>query len=77
MRPGVQLSVLKGPNPKNLKKIGGLILALAIVVGLIVLAVERIACAFALVHGALDTVLGVVLILGLVALVASSMPNNY
>ena len=54
----------------NLKKIGGLILALAIIIGVLVLAVKLISGAFALVHGALDTVLGVVLILGLIAIVA-------
>ncbi len=54
----------------NAKKIGGLILALAIIIGVLVLAVKLISGAFALVHGALDTVLGVVLILGLIAIVA-------
>ncbi len=54
----------------NFKKIGGLILALAIIIGVLVLAVKLISGAFALVHGALDTVLGVVLILGLIAIVA-------
>jgi hypothetical protein len=54
----------------NAKKIGWLILALAVVIGGVVLAVKLISGAFALVHGALDTVLGVVLILGLIAIVA-------
>ncbi len=54
----------------NAKKIGGLILALAIIIGVLVLAVKLISGAFALAHGALDTVLGVMLILGLVAIVA-------
>ena len=54
----------------NFKKIGGLILALAIVIGGVVLAVKLISGAFALVHGALDTILGIVLILGMVAIVA-------
>ena len=54
----------------NAKKIGGLILALAIIIGVFVLAVKLVSGAFALVHGALDTVLGVVLILGLIAIVA-------
>ena len=47
----------------DFKKIGGLILALAVVVGVLILAVK-------LISGALDTVLGVVLILGLIAIVA-------
>ena len=54
----------------DLKKTGWLILALAVVIGGVVLAVKLISGAFALVHGALDTVLGVVLILGLIAIVA-------
>ncbi len=54
----------------NAKKIGWLILALAVVIGGVVLAVKLISGAFALVHGALDTVLGIVLILGMVAIVA-------
>ena len=49
--------------------IGALILVL-IVVGAIVLAVNLISGSFALVHGALDTVLGIVLILAMLALVA-------
>ncbi len=54
----------------NLNKRGDLLLAALLIVGGIVLAVKLISGAFALVHGALDTVLGVVLILGLVAIVA-------
>ena len=53
----------------DLKKIGWLILALAVVVGGVVLAVKLISGALALAHGALDTVLGVVLILGMLAIV--------
>ena len=53
----------------NFKKIGGLILALAIIIGVLVLAVKLISGALALAHGALDTVLGVVLILGMLAIV--------
>ena len=54
----------------DLKKTGWLILALAVVIGGVVLAVKLISGAFALVHGALDTVLGIVLILGMLAIVA-------
>ena len=54
----------------DLKKAGWLILALAVVIGGVVLAVKLISGAFALVHGALDTVLGIVLILGTLAIVA-------
>ena len=54
----------------DLKKSGWLILALAVVIGGVVLAVKLISGAFALVHGALDTVLGIVLILGMLAIVA-------
>ena len=53
----------------DLKKTGWLILALAVVIGGVVLAVKLISGAFALVHGALDTVLGIVLILGMLAIV--------
>ncbi|MBR5094708.1 MAG: hypothetical protein IK095_06395 [Oscillospiraceae bacterium] len=53
----------------NAKKIGGLILALALIIGGVVLTVKLLSGAFALVHGALDTILGIVLILALVAIV--------
>ena len=54
----------------NLKKIGGLILAALLLIGGIVLAVKLISGAFALVHGALNTILGIVVILALLAIVA-------
>ena len=54
----------------NLKKIGGLVLALVLVIGVIILAVKLISGALALAHGVLNTVLGVVLILALIAIVA-------
>ena len=54
----------------NTKKIGGLILAAILLIGGLVLAVRLLTGAFALVHGALDTVLGVALILGMIAIVA-------
>lgn len=53
----------------NLKKLGGLILALALIVGGVILAVKLISGALALAHGVLDTILGVVLILALAAIV--------
>ncbi len=54
----------------NAKKIGGLILALALLVGGVILAVKLISGALALAHGILDTILGIVVILALVAIVA-------
>ncbi len=54
----------------NLKKIGGLILAALLLIGGVVLAIRLISGAFALVHGALNTILGIVVILGLLAIVA-------
>ncbi len=53
----------------NLKKIGGLILALALIVGGVILAVKLISGALALAHGVLNTILGVLVILALVAIV--------
>lgn len=54
----------------NLKKIGGLILTAILLIGGVILAVRLISGAFALVHGALNTVLGIVVILALLAIVA-------
>ena len=54
----------------NLKKIGGLVLALALLIGGVILAVKLISGALALAHGVLNTILGVILILALVAIVA-------
>ena len=54
----------------NLKKIGGLLLALVLLIGGIVLAVKLISGALALAHGVLNTILGVVVILALLAIVA-------
>lgn len=54
----------------NTKKIGGLILAAILFIGGVILAVRLISGAFALVHGALNTILGIVLILALLAIVA-------
>ena len=54
----------------NLKKLGGLILAAILLIGGVILAVRLISGAFALVHGALNTVLGIVVILALLAIVA-------
>ena len=54
----------------NLKKIGGLILAALLLIGGVILAVKLISGAFALVHGALNTILGIVVILALLAIVA-------
>ncbi len=54
----------------NLKKIGGLILAALLLIGGIVLAVKLISGALALAHGVLNTILGVVVILALLAIVA-------
>ncbi len=53
----------------NLKKLGGLILALALLIGGVILAVKLISGALALAHGVLNTILGVVVILALVAIV--------
>ena len=53
----------------NLKKLGGLILAAILLIGGVILAVRLISGAFALVHGALNTVLGIVVILALLAIV--------
>ena len=54
----------------NLKKLGGLILAAILLIGGVILAVRLSSGAFALVHGALNTVLGIVVILALLAIVA-------
>lgn len=54
----------------NLKKIGGLILAALLLIGGVILAIRLISGAFALVHGALNTILGIVVILALLAIVA-------
>lgn len=54
----------------NTKKICSLILALVLVIGGIVLAVKLISGALALAHGVLNTVLGVLVILALLAIVA-------
>ena len=54
----------------NLKKIGGLILAAILLIGGVILAVKLITGAFALVHGALNTILGIVVILALLGIVA-------
>ena len=54
----------------NLKKLGGMILAANLLIGGVILAVRLISGAFALVHGALNTVLGIVVILALLAIVA-------
>lgn len=54
----------------NLKKIGGLLLAALLIVGGLILAVKLISGALALAHGVLNTILGVVLILALIAIVA-------
>ena len=54
----------------NLKKLGGLILAAILLIGGVILAVRLISGAFALVHGALNTVLGIVVILAQLAIVA-------
>ena len=53
----------------DLKKIGGLVLAALLIIGGVILAVKRISGALALVHGLLNTILGVVVILALVAIV--------
>lgn len=53
----------------NAKKILGLVLSLAIVVGVAVLAIKLLSGALALAHGVLDTILGVVLILAMVVIV--------
>ena len=52
----------------DLKKIGGLVLAALLIIG-VILAVKLISGALALVHGLLNTILGVVVILALVAIV--------
>ena len=54
----------------NLKKLGGLILAAILLIGGVILAVKLISGAFALVHGALNTILGIVVILALLGIVA-------
>ena len=54
----------------NAKKIGALALAIVLVVGVLILAVKLISSGLALAHGVLNTILGVVLILALVAIVA-------
>ena len=48
----------------------GILIAVLVVVGVIVLASRLISGAFALLSGTLDTVLGIVLILAMVAIVA-------
>lgn len=53
----------------NLKKIGGLILALAIIVCGVVLAVKLISGALSLVGGLFNTILGILVIVALVAIV--------
>ena len=53
----------------NAKKIGGLILALALLVGGVILAVKLISGAFSLVGGLFNTILGILVILALVAIV--------
>ncbi len=53
----------------NAKKIGGLVLALVLVVGGIILAVKLISGAFALANGVLNTILGLAVILALAAIV--------
>ncbi len=53
----------------NLKKIGGLILALAIIVCGVVLAVKLISGALSLVGGLFNTILGILVILALVVIV--------
>lgn len=54
---------------KKGKLIGGLV-ALIVIVVVLVLALKLISGAFSLVHGALDTMLGIVLIVALLLLVA-------
>ena len=54
----------------NIKKFGGLLLALVLLIGGIVLAVRLISGALALAHGALNTILGIIVILALLAIVA-------
>jgi len=54
----------------NIKIIGGLVLAAVLLIGGVILAVKLISGAFALVHGALNTILGIVVILALLAIVA-------
>ncbi len=53
----------------DIKKIGRLILAALLIIGGIILAVKLISGAFALLSGALDTILGIVVILALAAIV--------
>ena len=53
----------------NAKKIIGLVLSLAIVVGVAVLAIKLLSGALALAHGVLNTILGVLVILALAAIV--------
>lgn len=53
----------------DLKKIGGLLLALALIIGGIILAVKLISGALSLVGGLFNTILGILVILALVAIV--------
>ena len=53
----------------NLKKLGSLLLAALLIIGGIILAVKLISGALSIVHGLLDTILGIVVILALVAIV--------
>ena len=53
----------------NGKKIGGLILALAMIIGGVILAVKLISGALALAHGILDTILGIAVLLALAVIV--------
>lgn len=53
----------------NVKKIGLLVLALALIVGGVILAVKLISGAVALVGGLFNTILAIVVILALVAIV--------
>ena len=53
----------------NARKIGSLLVVLALVIGGIVLAVKLISGALALAHGVLNTILGVVVLLALAAIV--------
>ena len=53
----------------DLKKIGGLVLGLAIIVGVIVLALKLISGAAAVVGGLFNTILGILLVLALVVIV--------
>ena len=53
----------------NARKIGSLLVVLALVIGGIVLAVKLISGTLALAHGVLNTILGVVVLLALAAIV--------